>query len=226
MKKIALWIAALAVVTSGALNAQEVVGDWLGTLAAGGVELHLALHISKAADGTLKGTLDSIDQGANGIPVDPITLKDSKLNLTVAAVNGGYEGKVNADGTIISGTWTQGQPLPLEFRRGVVAKVEHKPGKPTDIDGTWQGEIDTGQATLRMVFHIVNTEDGLMATLDVPDQNIKGVPVTSVTRNGSMLKLEMKALAGGYDGKIATDLSIIDGTWTQAGNSITLKLKR
>jgi hypothetical protein len=50
--------------------------------------------------------------------------------------------------------------------------------------------------------------------------------VSSVTRNGSTLKLEMKALAGGYDGKIAADLSMIDGTWTQAGNSITLRLKR
>ncbi len=226
MGKIALWSAVLAMATGNALSAQDVAGDWLGTIAAGGVELHVALHISKAADGSLKATLDSIDQGANGIPVGPITLTDSKLNFTVAAVNGGYEGKVDAAGTVISGTWSQGQPLPLEFRRGVVSRVEHKPGKPTDIDGTWQGEIDTGQATLHMIFHIVNTEDGLMATLDVPEQNAKGIPVTAVTRNGPMLKLEMKALGGGYDGKIAPDLSMIDGTWTQAGNSITLKLKR
>src|SRR5580704_11703226 len=128
MKKIALLSFVLAIATGSALNAQDVAGDWLGTIAAGGVELHVALHISKAADGSLKATLDSIDQGANGIPVGPITLADSKLNFTVAAVNGGYEGKVDAAGTVITGTWTQVQPLPLEFRRGVVARVEHKPG--------------------------------------------------------------------------------------------------
>jgi hypothetical protein len=226
MKKIALWITALAVVTGSALNAQDVTGDWLGKISAGGAELRVALHISKSADGSLKATLDSLDQGANGIPVGPITLTDSKLNFTVPAVNGNYEGKVDSAGAVITGNWSQGQSLPLEFRRGVAAKVEHKPGKPTDIDGDWKGEIDTGQAILHMVFHIVNTEDGLMATLDVPDQGAKGIAVTSVTRNGSTLKLEMKALAGAYDGKIAADLSMIDGTWTQGPNSITLKLTR
>jgi len=227
MKRMTFWIASLAILlASGALNAQEVTGDWLGTLSTNGVELHLALHISKAADGSLKATVDSLDQGANGIPVGPITLVDSKLNFTVAAVNGGYEGKVNSGGTVITGTWTQVQALPLEFRRGVAAKVEHKPGKPSDIDGAWQGGIDTGQGTLRMIFHIVNTEDGLIATLDVPDQGAKGIPVTTVTRGGSALKLELKGLGGGFEGKISSDLSTIDGTWTQVGNSLPLVLKR
>lgn len=227
MKRMTWWIASLAsVLAGGALNAQEVTGDWLGTLSVNGVELRLALHISKAADGSLKATVDSMDQGANGIPVGPITLADSKLNFTVPAVSGGYEGKVNAGGTAIAGTWTQGQPLPLEFRRGVAAKVEHKPGKPSDIDGAWQGGIDVGQNSLRMIFHIVNTEDGLMATLDVPDQGAKAVPVTTVTRDGSALKLEMKGLGGGFEGKVSPDLSTIDGTWTQVGNSLPLVLKR
>jgi len=100
--------------------------------------------------------------------------------------------------------WAQGQATPLEFRRGVAAKAEHKPGKPSDIDGAWQGGIDIGQNSLRMIFHIVNTEDGLMATLDVPDQGAKDVPVTTVTRDGSALKLEMKGLGGGFEGKDLT----------------------
>ncbi len=221
-----LWTVALAALLTGrALNAQDIAGDWLGTLRAGGAELRLALHISKASDGALKATLDSIDQGANGMPVDPITLKDSKLKFTVPVVNGSYEGKINAAGSAIDGTWSQGQPLALEFRRGAV-KQEHKAAKPSDIDGAWLGTIDTGQGNLRMVFHIVNTEDGLTATADSPDQGAKGMAVTSVTRNGSALKMEMKQLAGEFQGKIAADLSTIDGTWTQGGRSYPLVLKR
>ncbi|HEX3678085.1 MAG TPA: hypothetical protein VHU90_00035, partial [Galbitalea sp.] len=101
-----------------------------------------------------------------------------------------------------------------------------KPGKPSDIDGAWQGGIETPQGTLRAVFRIVNTEDGLTATLDVPDQGAKGIPVTSVTRSGSSIKMELKGLGGGFVGKISTDLSTIDGTWTQGGNSAPLVLKR
>ena len=113
-----LFVLAAVFATAAALaHAQDIAGDWQGTLSAGGAELRLVLHITKAPDGGLKATLDSVDQGANGIPVNSVTLKDSKLNLDVAAVHGTYEGKVAADGTTISGTWTQGQALPLEFKR-------------------------------------------------------------------------------------------------------------
>jgi len=113
---------ALAVI---GLSAQNIAGDWHGTLKAGGAELRLVLHIAKSDNGSLTSTLDSVDQGANGIPVNSTTLQDSVLKLTVDAVQGTYEGKVNADASSIAGTWTQGQPLPLEFQRGTIPQVEH-----------------------------------------------------------------------------------------------------
>jgi hypothetical protein len=88
------------------------------------------------------------------------------------------------------------------------------------------GTLDMGAMKLRMVFHITNTADGLTATSDSPDQNAAGIPVTAVTRNGSSLKLEMKQLDGMFDGKIAADLTSIDGTWSQRGNTWPLVLKR
>ena len=219
--------AAFIALAAGASHAQNIAGDWQGTLKAGGAELRLVLHVAKNADGTLKATLDSVDQGANGIPVTSISLKDSKLNLAVDAVHGTYEGKVTADANEISGTWTQGQSLPLSFKRASApVKTEHKPAKPSDIDGAWLGTLDTGAVKLRVVFHISNTEDGLIATLDSPDQGQNGILVTTVTRQGASLKLEVKSIAGGFEGKISSDLSAIEGTWTQMGNSLPLTLKR
>jgi fermentation-respiration switch protein FrsA (DUF1100 family) len=215
------------VVAASAGQAQDIAGDWQGTLSAGGAELRLVLHISKAADDRLKATLDSIDQpGANEIPVNFITLKDSKLSLEVAAVHGTYEGKVAADGKTITGTWTQASALPLEFKRAAApTKTEHKRAKPSDIDGAWMGTLDTGAMKLRVVFHIVNTEDGLTATMDSLDQGMKGMPITSVTRAGTTLKIEAKSMGGLFEGKIAADLSSIDGNWSQGGGTIPLVLK-
>jgi len=177
-------------------------------------------------NGALKATLDSVDQNANGIPVSSISLKDSKLSLSVDAVHGSYEGKVAADGNTISGTWSQGQPLALDFKRATApVKTEHEPAKPSDIDGTWMGSLDTGTIKLRIVLHIVNTEDGLTATLDSPDQGAKGLPVTSVKRDGAALKMEAKQLGGVFEGKIAADRSLIEGTWTQGGANLPLVLK-
>jgi len=206
--------------------AQDVTGDWHGMLTVNGVELRLVLHISKNSDGSLKATLDSIDQNATGIPVTSATLRGSDLRLTVDAVQGAYEGKVNAAGSEIVGTWTQDAPLELTFRRGIPATASEKPAKPSDIDGDWLGTIDTGMGALRLVLHIRNTDQGLAATVDSPDQHAKGLPVTGIIRSGTSLKFEMKEIGGSYDGNLSSDLDTLTGTWTQLGNSLPLAFKR
>lgn len=219
-------ITALVFLTATVGLAQDIAGDWQGTLSAGGQELRLVLHITQAADGALQATLDSVDQGANGIPVSTITLKDSKLDLGVEAVHGAYEGRVAPGAQTINGTWTQGSALPLEFKRAAKpVKAQQNLAKPSDIDGAWMGALDTGTVKLRVVFHIVNTEDGLTATLDSIDQGAMGIPTTSVTRDGSTLKIEVKKIAGLFEGKIAADLSSIDGKWSQGGGTMLLLLK-
>jgi fermentation-respiration switch protein FrsA (DUF1100 family) len=209
------------------MQAQNIVGDWQGTLKAGPVELRLGLHITKNDKGGLTATMDSLDQGASGIPVSSISLDATKLNFAVEAVHGSYAGVVNPEGSSIHGTWTQGAPLPLDFTRATVPlKTEHKPAPPSDIDGAWMGSPDAGGVKLRIVFHLTNTADGLTATVDSPDQGAMGMPVTSVTRNGSSLTLEMKQLGGRFEGKIDDDRQGITGTWTQSGGTLPLVLKR
>lgn len=209
------FIAALVTAANLGAQAQEIVGDWQGTLKVGPAELHLLLHVSKNNHGTLKATLDSLDQGANGIPISTIFLKDARLTFTSDAIHGSYEGKVNAGATSIDGTWTQGQSLPLSFTRAV---------KPSDIDGAWEGTLDVGQK-LRLVLHLTTTRDGLGASLDSPDQGAGGMAATA-RRNGSSLTVELAGIGAKYQATIATDLSAMDGTFAQNGASFPLTLKR
>ena len=116
----------------------KVAGDWEGALDTGAGQLRLVLHLTPGAGGAWAATLDSVDQGAMGIPVSSVTLKGGKLNLAVDAVHGEYEGTVNADASAIEGTWTQGVSLALNFRRAVAGPAA-KPGPPSEIDGTWGG---------------------------------------------------------------------------------------
>jgi pimeloyl-ACP methyl ester carboxylesterase len=225
MKRLFIIFAFIAATTSLSFS-QDIVGDWNGKLTVGQAELRLVLHVTKADDGSLKATLDSIDQGAQGIPVNTITLRDSKLDLTVDAVHGTYAGKVNTDASEIDGTWTQGGSLELNFRRGNIAAKPAKPAKPSDIDGDWLGTLNTGMGKLRLVLHLTNTEDGLTATMDSLDQSANGLPVTSIARTGASLKFEMKSIAGSYDGTISADLGTFSGTWTQGGKSFPLAFKR
>ena len=216
--KTLLLAVSLVLLAVGSASSQEITGDWEGTLHAG-ADLRLVLHITKNDAGAFQATLDSVDQGVNGIAVSSVVLKDGQLSLGVDAVHGTYEGKVSADGSTISGTWSQGQPLPLDFKRATTpAKTEHKAVKPSDIDGAWMGTLEVGGGIkLRVVFNIANTEDGLIATLDSPDQGMTGLPTTKVTRDGASLKIEAEKVHGVFEGKISADLTSIDGTWKQGG---------
>ena len=91
---------------------------WNGTLVAGAATLRLRVNILKAESGAASGTMDSLDQGANGIPLSDVTLKESKVRFDVRAVGGVYEGELSADGAVLKGEWRQaGQTFPLEFKK-------------------------------------------------------------------------------------------------------------
>jgi hypothetical protein len=220
-------LAGLALLPLGRAQS-PLAGDWQGTLNAGGVKLRLALHFTAAKDGTVTATLDSLDQGAIGIPVSSVDLRGTQLTLGIPAVNGTYTGTVNKDATEIDGTWSQGQPLALNFKRAPAAPAPAaaKPAAPSDIDGSWKGMLDTGSTQLHIVFKIVNTGDGLTAQMQSPDQNQAWITASSVTRNGSALTITLQGVGITYEGKISKDLASIDGTFTQGSANIPLLLKK
>lgn len=111
-------------------SAQKIEGDWQGVLRAGKNELHLMVHITRDSHGFLSATMDSVDEGAMGIPINDISFENSKLNFSADSIGGSYEGQANSDLTSISGSWAQaGNTLPLNLKRAApAAKPEQKPG--------------------------------------------------------------------------------------------------
>ena len=47
-----------------------------------------------------------------------------------------------------------------------------------------------------------------------------------VTRNVSLLSMELKQMAGKFEGKVSQDLKAIEGAWTQGGANLPLLLNR
>jgi hypothetical protein len=120
MKTKLFCISAFFAVFCGVARAQDLAGDWQGTLSAGAGELRLIVHLEKADGGEWKAALASIDQSPDRgatIPADSVTVQGTDVKISVAAIRGSYAGKLNADGTSMAGIWTQGNPLPLELKR-------------------------------------------------------------------------------------------------------------
>jgi len=220
------FVVLLTLATAAQAAAQTIAGDWQGTINVG-VELRLVFHFAPDSKGGFTATLDSPDQGATGIPVSAVTLAEATLKVELPRIMASYEGKVNAGATAIAGTFSQGgKAFPLNLSRAPAPPTVKRVPKPSDIDGDWEGTLTAAGVALRAVFHIRTFEDGMTATMDSPDQGAAGIPVGAVRRTGSKLDLEMKQLAGGFSGTIDAALTTIDGTWTQAGNSLPLVLKR
>ena len=97
--------------------AAGVEGNWMGSLDVGTFKLRLVLKIIKTADGKLTATVDSLDQNAKDLVVDMITFADGTLKFEMKALGASYAGTLSQDGAQLSGKFTQGGVLPLDFKR-------------------------------------------------------------------------------------------------------------
>jgi pimeloyl-ACP methyl ester carboxylesterase len=93
-----------------------------------------------------------------------------------------------------------------------------------DITGQWNGALKIQGIQLRIVFHISKTDTVYTATMDSPDQKVKGIPVTTTTFENSKLKLEITNLGFEYNGEF--EGNAIKGTLKQNGQVFPLNLSR
>jgi len=107
----------LAALSAGAASAQDITGTWQGKLVLPNQELRTVIKITKEGAG-LKAVFYSIDQNPQPIAAT-VALAGSTVTLTIPAAAIKYEGKLDADGVILSGTLTlgNGQAIPVSFAK-------------------------------------------------------------------------------------------------------------
>jgi hypothetical protein len=75
----------------------------------------------------------------------------------------------------MTGVWKLEGSWPLNFKRLTWQAKNPKPAPPTIFDGDWAGIGDEGGGLkIHIILHISNTEDGLMALLDCPEEKFEG----------------------------------------------------
>ena len=107
------------------------------------------------------------------------------------------------------------------------ASTQSTPSGVASLAGEWQGTLNAGGAKLRLVLKIARDKDGkLSGTLDSPDQNANGIPISSIDQTGAGVKLEIASIGGSYEGKMSASGMEIAGDWKQGGGVLPLDLKR
>lgn len=132
-KKVGLVIAAALVIAIpvivGITNAPELraraqsiakpdlTGTWQGKLMvpqAPNGEIRIAFKILKADGGVLKATFYMGDRPVPGLPASEVAIQGSNVTITIPAIGGTYEGKLDRDAMTLTGEWTAGgTPMPL-----------------------------------------------------------------------------------------------------------------
>ena len=128
IRRLGSWVALLSCLAPSAARAaqSDLQGTWRGSLQG---MLRIVVHIGRAADGTLEGTMDSPDQGAMGLPIDAMSFANDSLRFTMRRIGGEYVARLEADS--LDGVWRQGgMGLPLVLKRGAVA-LPRRPQEPT-----------------------------------------------------------------------------------------------
>ena len=110
----------ITVCLTSILSAQDLEGNWNGKLNIQGQEMAFVFHFMKE-NKDYTGTIDIPAQGATGIPIEEINVKNKELSLSL--MNGAiiYEGTIESD--LIKGVFKQnGQELTLDLKKGDMEK--------------------------------------------------------------------------------------------------------
>ncbi|MBM3306507.1 MAG: hypothetical protein FJY79_11300 [Candidatus Aminicenantes bacterium] len=113
-KRAALALAAfalLAVAPAQAQDAKPFLGAWKGSLSIMGMELEIRVDFSLDESKQVKGIIDVVTQGAMGVPLGNIEIKDKAITFMIDHPNvpgePTFKGTLDATGKKISGEFTQ-----------------------------------------------------------------------------------------------------------------------
>ncbi|PZQ60255.1 MAG: hypothetical protein DI570_14520 [Phenylobacterium zucineum] len=223
MKTARLAILSLAALAAAApAFAEDAVGDWIGQVKTpGGVELSLAAHLRKAADGTLEGYAESPDQSPMTLAMAELMATSETLDFSLPLVRAKYAAKWDPATRAWVGTLTQGgAAMPLNLTRGVAPPRPVVPG----LDGAWSGTVAAPQGELRLELAVKTDAGGTLATFKSPDQSPLPL-VAHLKRAGDDVGFELRGIAE-FAGKLSADGATITGEWKQGGATLPVTFRR
>jgi hypothetical protein len=230
-----LMIVTTASAKAGPIEDDKLVADWKGVMEVNHRQMHMLFKVRKKNDG-YQVTLDSLDEGVKGIPAKLESAEDGKLHIAIPMAQAHFKGTFSEDKDTINGNWEQaGMSIPLNLVRQdemVDDEAENANVTPLPADlaatlaGNWQGSLSVQGMNLRLLFKITDPGDHVLdGKLDSLDQPARDVPFT-VSQDGSKIVFEVKLLKGDFKGELSEDKKTIDGTWTQMGMALPLKISK
>jgi|GEM_PF-2017503 hypothetical protein len=236
-----LGLVLLALLTaSGAPSSASPEGSWAGVLQQAELRLRLGVNITRDATGQLAGTLDSVDQGARGIPLDGVHFERGTLQFELKQLGCRYEGTLDAAGNTLSGKWLQaGHSFPL-----VLARMPTNP--PPDsaepltpeqlaasreaarrVSGLWQARVVQDGTTNLLRLKLWRAANGAArAAFDSSLHSAVNLPVTDIGWQDGRLAFTVPGLGASFSGTVGTAPDRLTGAWRQSDASVPVEFTK
>lgn len=115
-------------VSMPAFTQTDFKGDWRGKIAA--FNLTIVFHIAES-NGTFTATMDSPDQGVNGIPASAVKVTGNDIQISFATIGAEFKGSYSASEQTITGKWSQGGgAYDVALGRNAAPAAKEKPQTP------------------------------------------------------------------------------------------------
>jgi pimeloyl-ACP methyl ester carboxylesterase len=111
----------------------------------------------------------------------------------------------------------------------MVSMAAHQPAvaqlQRASLAGIWEGKLEIGKNSLRIVFNITVKNDSLVISLDSPDQGAKGFAAQQITVRNDSLIFTVPTIGGRFEGRVSTDSRSMNGLWMQGAAALPLTMK-
>jgi hypothetical protein len=231
-RSLAMFAGLLLLLPAAVLAANDPAGVWEGTLATPQGDIGFVFNLHRDGD-KWAAEMDIPSQVLTGLPLNSVKVDGASVSFAMPGPGDPhYDGKLSADGKTISGTFNQGPatlPLDLKWKSEprAVAKAQPNTGEVQILEGSWEGVLDLNGTPLHIRFHFTKKADGdISGTFDSVEQGGMGLPISSISRTGDTVKLEMKTIGGSFEGTLDKDASTMKGALTQGGANMPLTMER
>jgi aminopeptidase N len=90
--------------------------------------------------------------------------------------------------------------------------------------GRWTGPLTQFGSTVKFILNVELKDGKLVSTLDSPDQNVTGIPVSDLRMANDSISFKIGVASANYKGKLYRQNSTIKGEFNQRGGTYALDL--
>ena len=223
-----LCVAALLLASVLSVQA-NLAGHWEGEVIGDGAQrIRVSLDLDKNAKSEWIASMGLPAENMTGLVVQDVTVEGKSVKfVAVELMMTPFDLTLGPEGTL-KGTTSGPAAQPVEFKRTGEAKVELIPASPAvsqQLEGDWEGTLQTPNRPVLMVFHFKNQPDKtVMATFNT--DNGADLPLNDVKQTGQKVEVGMRIAHGRFEGTLNEKGTELAGQFTHGETAMPLTLRK